>query len=161
MQLMYVKLVSSIAKQAFFPLETGLTFDEKAATWLTPLTTDRLYLHAAVFVSQYFFGSILPRKFGSVNSRTLWHVQRTVVLLRERLTDEGNTRRFSETTLAVIVNLAGYAHLTGDLILARNHIEGLHKIMGLVGETVDFRKNAKLLIEVLRYGLLHGMSFSY
>ena len=60
------------------------------------------------------------------------------------------TTKLSLTTLAAVMGIAGHALVTGDAKAAKQHIEGLHKIVGLRGGVTSFTANPKLLIEILR-----------
>jgi hypothetical protein len=80
------------------------------------------------------------------------HFLTTLKLLRERIAnDDDDQAKLSDSTVAAIMGLVGHAHLTGDFKSARYHMEGLYKIVRLRGGVASFKKNAKLLVEILRY----------
>jgi hypothetical protein len=148
------KPVSSIAKQVLFPLEICILFERRAESWIAPLTVDPAYLHAMIFTSQYYFDAMLTRKSSSVNHRTLLHYLRTLNILQERFAHDDDQARLSNTTVAAIMGIAGYAHITCDSKSAKHHMDGLSKIVNLRGGMISFKNHAKLLVEILRYDSL-------
>jgi hypothetical protein len=134
-----------------YPLETCILFERRAEHWITPLTIDPAYLHAMIFTSQFYFDSIVPRKFSSITQRTLPHYLKTLKLLRERFAQADDEARLSNTTVWAVMGLAGHAHMTGDFKSARNHMEGLCKIVSLRGGVASFKDIPKLLVEILKY----------
>ena len=143
-------LVSSIAKQILFPLETCIFFERRAEAWIAPLASDPVYLHATIFASQYYFDAMVPRNSSPVNHRSLSHFLETVKLLRERLLHENDEAKLSFTTAAAVMALAGQALWTGNSVSAQHHMEGLSRIVSLRGGVATFKENPKLLIEILR-----------
>ncbi|KAF2095836.1 hypothetical protein NA57DRAFT_67545 [Rhizodiscina lignyota] len=142
--------VSFIAKKILFPLEPCVFFERKAETWIAPLTFDPAFLHTMLFTSQYYFDAIAAGKTSALTKVTLHHFLKALKLLRERMSRDDDQAALSDTTAAAIMALSGHALMTGDFDSAMNHIEGLHKIVGLRGGVATFRSNAKLLIEILR-----------
>jgi hypothetical protein len=135
-----------------FALEPCIFFERRAEEWIGPLTTDPAYLHCLIFTSQYFFDAISTGLTGidvPVNHRTMPHYIKGLRLLRDRLSDEGDQARLSNTTVAAIMGLSAHALVTNDLDFARKHIEGLCRIVTLRGGTGTFGDNEKLLVEIL------------
>ncbi|KAF2812776.1 uncharacterized protein BDZ99DRAFT_507057 [Mytilinidion resinicola] len=144
---------SSIAKKILFPLEACMFFEKRAEGWIAPLTFDSAFLHAMIFTSQHYFDAIVPRRSLPPNDRIFPHLLKTLRILRERFAQDDDQARLSFTTLAAVMSIAGHALVTGDTKAAKNHIEGLHKIVTLRGGVTTFRPNAKLLVEILRTDL--------
>lgn len=86
-----------------------------------------------IFTSQYYFDAVVPRKSFVFNQQTWPHFLKALKLLRERLADNDNQDRLSNSTIAAVMGLAGYAHLTGDSRSARHHMEGMLKTISLRG----------------------------
>jgi hypothetical protein len=133
-----------------FPLERCMFFDRRSENWIAPLAVDPAYLHAMIFTAQFYFDALKSGKAISVSRRSMPHFVKTLKLLRERMANEDDQERLSDSTAAAIMGLVGHAHLTGDLKSARYHMEGLYKIVCLRGGVTTFKQNAKLLVEILR-----------
>jgi hypothetical protein len=133
-----------------FPLERCMFFDRRSENWIAPLAVDPAYLHAMIFTAQFYFDALKSQAPTFVSRRSMPHFVKTLKLLRERMADENDPERLSDSTVAAIMGLVGHAHLTGDLKSARNHLEGLYKIVRLRGGVTTFKQNAKLLVEILR-----------
>jgi hypothetical protein len=75
-----------------------------------------------------------------------------VWLLREKLLRRDEEETFSDATVSVVLILANCAYGTGDYETARQHLEGLYKIVKLRGGLATFKNNfgKKLLMEMLR-----------
>lgn len=149
-----------------FPLEQCLLFEGRAEEWVAPLVRDPAYLHAMIFMSQFYFDIIVPRKLDSnaADRRTMphyLHYLKTIRILRERLaTDDDGQTRLSNATAAAIMGLAAHAHLTDNARTSRHHMEGLYKIINLRGGISSFKDNIKLLVEIFRYVLSLSASWS-
>lgn len=143
-----------MANQILFPLQTCMFFDKRDEVWIAPLVIDPIYLHAMIFTSQYFFDTMSPTKHSTINQFITPLVAKTLTLLRERLDQDDDNVKISNTTVAVVVKLAIYAHSTGDSKSARQHVEGLCKMVKLRGGLTAFRENTKLLVLILRYDCL-------
>ncbi|KAI1771129.1 hypothetical protein F4818DRAFT_213531 [Hypoxylon cercidicola] len=141
---------SSIAKQILFPLEPCVLFERKAETWIEPLKFDPVFLHTMIFTSQSYFDVIVAGRTSAITKVALHHFLKALQLLRERIARDDDHVTLSDTTLAAVMAFTGHALLTGDYRLAMNHVQGLHKIVGLRGGVVTFQSNPKLLIEILR-----------
>jgi hypothetical protein len=129
-----------------FALEPCMHFDWRAEMWLLPLSMDPVFLHTMIFTSQYYFNSVLAgRKFHSS------HYLKALTALRERMEHDGDQDKLSFNTMASVMGLAGQAYMMGDVKTARNHLEGLYRIVELRGGIEIFQGNPKLLVEILRY----------
>jgi hypothetical protein len=143
-------IVSSISKRVLFPLEACLLFEKRAENWVAPLTFDPAYLHAMIFTSQHYFDTIASHGHFSVTKSALPHFVHTLRLLHERFSRNEDEMQLSDTTAAAVMCLTGHALLTGNMENARNHMEGLRRIVILKGGVGSLRANTKLLIEILR-----------
>jgi hypothetical protein len=148
---------SSIAKQVLFPLEPCIFFENRAEEWIGPLTTDSAYLHCLIFTAQYFFDAKCSGRRGNevpVNNRTMSHFIKGLAMLRQRMLDDNssNELRFTNSTAAAVMGLSSHALVTGDLDFAKNHLDGLARIVVMRGGFSTFYNGSeKLLVEILRY----------
>ncbi|KAI0401042.1 hypothetical protein F4802DRAFT_446180 [Xylaria palmicola] len=145
---------SSIAKQLLFSLETCIFFDRRAENWVAPLAVDAAFLHANISNSLYYCDVVLARTTPRASQRA-WHYHhtKTLSLLRDRLDSDDGAMQLSNSTVAVILTLAGQAFCTGDLKTAMKHMEGIRRIVGLRGGFGTFKGNEKLVTEILRCDL--------
>ena len=141
--------VSSIAKQALYPLSSCILFEKKEETWREPLAFDSAYLNAMIFTTLGYFETLRHCNRSTASQRTLPHFLRTIQLLRRRLLLEGD-KALTTPTISTILALAAHAHFVGDSESAGYHLGGLHKIVSLRGGVAAFIDNAKLLVEILR-----------
>ncbi|KAH8777930.1 hypothetical protein F5882DRAFT_502748 [Hyaloscypha sp. PMI_1271] len=136
--------LSSIAKQMLFPLERCMFFDRRAENWIAPLAVDPAYLHAMIFTAQFYFDALQSGGSAYISRRSMPHFLTTLKLLRERIANDDDQAKLSDSTVAAIMGLIG-----------------LYKIVCLREGVISFRKNAKLLVEILRCDIgiaLHGGS---
>lgn len=75
---------------------------------------------------------------------------KTVRFLRERLGDEDEDLKLSDSTVMVVLILACHAHRLGQYGTARNHMLGLRKIVDMRGGIAALKTRTKLLIEIFR-----------
>ncbi|KAK4158673.1 hypothetical protein QBC43DRAFT_248993 [Cladorrhinum sp. PSN259] len=149
---------SIIAKSVLFPLESCIYFEHRAEQWTGPLGCDDAFLHALIFSAQCFFdaqasasGVLFVR---SPSRKALPHLIKAIEILRERFAEGGDEEaRKSLTTVSTITSLAALAHASGDEASARNHLEGLYKIVEMRGGMDSFAESDKLLVEILRTDL--------
>ena len=145
---------SSIAKQVLFPLEPCIFFERRAEEWIGPLTTDPAYLHCLIFTAQYFFDAMASGRRGNdvpVNDRTMSHFVKGLGMLKDRMVDDNNDMRLSNSTAAAIMGLSAHAMVTDDLGFAKIHVDGLAKIVQMRGGFSTFYNGSeKLLVEILR-----------
>ncbi|KAF7168374.1 hypothetical protein CNMCM5623_001457 [Aspergillus felis] len=85
--------------------------------------------------------------------RSIVHHSAALKLLRERLSNEGEQIKFSDSTVLVILCLAMHAHFTDDYDAAKHHMQGLRKIVDLRGGLRRFSYNTKLIMEILKCDL--------
>ncbi|KAH7313948.1 hypothetical protein B0I35DRAFT_436154 [Stachybotrys elegans] len=143
---------SSIAKRTLFPLSRYILFKRREENWVEPLAFDSLYLHAIIFSTHQYFESIRGGT-NFPNPRTSIHLQKTLRLLRNRLSSDNEQARLSPSTATVVMTLAAHAHFIGDPASANHHLLGLQKIVQLRGGITSFSDNTKLAVELLRCDL--------
>ncbi|KAI0156151.1 hypothetical protein BJ166DRAFT_594346 [Pestalotiopsis sp. NC0098] len=141
---------SYVSKELIFPLKRCIFFEKRTQDWLEPLTLDTAYLHAMIFTSRHHFEAIGCCEQQHKAPGALHHLLETLRLLRGRLAGNDDAMQLSDTTAAAITALAGHALLTGDIVTARSHMEGLRKIIYLKGGFGSMRANMKLLVEIIR-----------
>lgn len=78
------------------------------------------------------------------------HFLKAVHLLRMKLSQSNDKIKISDETLKVVLSLASHALMLGDEKTARNHLEGLRKLVDLRGGLTTFENDPKLLIEIFR-----------
>ncbi|KAI0435516.1 hypothetical protein F4803DRAFT_328886 [Xylaria telfairii] len=144
---------SSIAKALLFPMESCIFFDRRAQNWIAPLAIDPAFLHVNIFTSLYYYDAVLPRRPFRESQRVRHHYHKAISLLRERLVCDDNEKRLSNTTISIVLSLAGQAFCAGDLKSAVNHIQGIRKIINLRGGLSSITANEKLITEILRCDL--------
>ncbi|KAI1138436.1 hypothetical protein F5Y05DRAFT_384082 [Hypoxylon sp. FL0543] len=147
---------SSIAKQALYPLETCISFDQSdKRQWIEPLAFDSAYLHTMIFTTHDYFNLLLHR---APCGETSPHFFKAVRILRERLLrEDDDPSKISTLTTSVVLALTGHAILVNEYASAEHHLEGLRKIVNLRGGISSLKNSAKLLLEILRCDL--GMVF--
>ncbi|KIX02098.1 uncharacterized protein Z518_08037 [Rhinocladiella mackenziei CBS 650.93] len=123
-----------------------------------------MYLDATAFSAQAYFDIVLGRRknhftlsrIGTESMPTM-HFLKTVRLLRERLVLADEQAKVSDPTILVVLIFATHAHILGEHETAMHHMEGLKKMVDLRGGIVAFKKNSKLVIELLRCDI--GIAF--
>ncbi|KAF2668082.1 hypothetical protein BT63DRAFT_457382 [Microthyrium microscopicum] len=141
---------SSIAKQLLFPLESCVFFENKAKSWIAPLTFDAVFMHTMIFMSRSYFDFHISGRSTAISKGILHHFTRALRLLRERLSGSDDQAMLSDSNMAAIMALSSHALLIGDVKSAKNHLEGLHKIVCIRGGLSSFLLNPKLLIDIMR-----------
>lgn len=143
-------------------MESCIFFDRRAENWIAPLAIDPAFLHVNIFTSLYYYDAVLPRRPFRESQRVRHHYDKAISLLRERLVCDDNDKRLSNTTISIVLSLAGQAFCAGDLKTAVNHIQGIQRIIHLRGGLSSITGNEKLITEILRCDLgiaVHTGSF--
>jgi hypothetical protein len=153
-----LKLVSYIAKQVLFPLESCILFEGRAESWIAPLEFDPAFLHCMIFSAQFYFDAITSRQIPGVTPhltpRTLPYYKKTLDLLQKRFLKQDIHTQTSYTTFSIVNILACHAYVTGDHASAKHYVECLHRLITLRGGTSSFDNSPKLLAEIIKYGPL-------
>lgn len=131
-----------------YPLIVGLGFQTENHGSLYPLEIDAAALHITAFAVQGFVDRVLRRE-DVITPAALLHFQRGLRLLRERLSQEDDNMRLSDTTMSLVLKLATTAHFDGDFRVSKQHMKGLRKMVDLRGGLAAFKGNS-LLAEMLR-----------
>ncbi|KAH9909559.1 hypothetical protein F4778DRAFT_4419 [Xylariomycetidae sp. FL2044] len=145
--------LSMVAKQLLFPLERCMHFEGRAEHWIAPLATDSLFLHSNIFFSLFYFDMLHVGRPCPPRQRTLYHHNKALTLLRERLLSDDDSLRLSNNTIAVVFGLAAQAFVNGDSRSAIHHMEGISRIVSLRGGLSALAGNEKLATEILRCDL--------
>lgn len=140
----------AVGKKLLYPLESCIFFGGHDHSWFQPLLSDALYLHAIAFTTHAYFNLFGGRSSPELRREPERHFLKALGLLRQRLTDEGENA-ISDPTLVVVLSLSMHALMMGDLVSARNHLRGLHKMFGLRGGIPALKDRPKLLIESFRH----------
>jgi hypothetical protein len=136
-----------------YPLESCIVFhrNTKADTsWFELLTSDAVYMHAAVFAAQSYISLASARDDPVAARGAMVHYSAALRLLRERLAVPDGASRVSDATVLAVLYLALHAHFTNDYTTAKHHIEGLRKIVDTRGGLNAFSYNTKIIIELLK-----------
>jgi hypothetical protein len=141
--------VSTVAMKVVYPLMVGIGFQSDKNEGLYPIILDAAALHITAFAVEGFFDRVLRRHKKSTNPAAMLHFQKGLTLLRERLLGEDDEAKISDTTIGVVLKLAGTAHFDGNDHDSKQHIEGLRKMVDLRGGLDGFKGN-KLFNEMLR-----------
>jgi hypothetical protein len=141
--------VSAIAMRIIFPLVMTIGFQADNKEWLYLIGIDAAALHITAFAVEGFIDRILRRQENSINPAAMLHFHTGLRLLRERLLGEDDEMKVSDSTISVVSKLAGVAHFNGDYQAAKQHMEGLRKMVDLRGG-LDVFKGKHLLVEILR-----------
>jgi hypothetical protein len=142
-----------MAKKVMYPLESCIEFHRKDKVdtfYFDLMTYDATYLHAVAFSCQAFFNKASPRETAPMTQRSVAHHSSALKQLRQRLADQGEQIKFSDSTILIILCLAMHAHFTDDFDTAKQHMEGLRKIVDLRGGLGAFSYNSKLVMEILK-----------
>lgn len=138
-------LVSTVATKIIFPLMAAIGFQELNGNWLHPIGRDAAALHITIFAMEGF----LHRQESNTNPAAMLHFQKGLKLLQERLLGADDETKISDETMSAVVKLASAAHFNGDHEAAKQHMEGLRKMVDLRGGISIFQ-NTQLLVEILR-----------
>ncbi|KAI1332848.1 hypothetical protein F5Y16DRAFT_356737 [Xylariaceae sp. FL0255] len=145
--------LSSISKKLLFALEPCMFFDRRAEHWVAPLATDPAYLHVSVFSALYFYGVLVSQNTSIPTQLSWYHYKKALSLLHERLQHDDDRIRLSNSTLNTILTFVGHAFTAGDLVSAKNHLEGMRRVIDLKGGWSTLEGNEKLITEILRADL--------
>lgn len=113
-----------------------------------PIASDPAVLHVTAYAIEGLIDTVLRRQ-EAINPRGMLHLQRGLVLLRDRLAGKDPEARVSDATIAVVLKLASVAHFDGDYHASRQHMEGIRRMVDLRGGVDEFR-GKDLFAEILR-----------
>ncbi|PVH80472.1 hypothetical protein DL98DRAFT_515357 [Cadophora sp. DSE1049] len=118
---------------------------------LYPLVYDAVTLHITAFAIDGFFGRILLGIDG-LSPAAMMHLRKGLRLLRERLMDNDDEKKISDSTIGTVLKLAVTAHFDGELEASKQHMNGLRKMVDLRGGMKVF-DGTKLAVEIMRCDL--------
>ncbi|KAK9420521.1 putative Transcription factor domain-containing protein [Seiridium unicorne] len=147
---------SFIAKRVMYPLERCIVFHKKTkidTSWFEFLTIDAAYTHAAVFASQAYILLTSGGENPPAYKRAMIHHSAALRLLRERVSAPEGESKVSDPTVLVVLYLALHAHFVGDHDTAKQHMDGLRKIVDIRGGLFAFGYNTKLIMELMKCDL--------
>jgi hypothetical protein len=121
-----------------FPLMAAIGFQADNRDRLYPLASDAIALHITAFSIEGFINKVLLQQENPINSVALLHFQKGLSLLRHRLLGDDNESKISDSTMGVVLKLAGVAHFDGDHNASKHHMEGLRKMVDLRGGLETF-----------------------
>lgn len=113
------------------------------------IVSDAAGLHIMAFAVEEFINRVFRHNKNCVNPAAMLHLQKGLKILRERLLGEDEKIKISDSTIGVVVKLAGAAHFNGDYHISTQHMNGLRKMVDLRGG-LDVVKDNKLRTEMLR-----------
>lgn len=132
-----------------FPLMGVVGFEPEKENWLHLLRDDPAGLHITTFALEELISKVIRRQTRSVNVAAMQHFQKGLKILRERLLGDDAAIKISDSTMGVVLKLAGSAHFNGDYQTSKHHMDGLKRIVDLRGG-LDVFKGTQLYQEMLR-----------
>jgi hypothetical protein len=100
-----------------------------------------------LFSARAFLGSTLDNE---LSASVYFHYAQTLQILQARLNEFDQTSAISDSTIMVVITLAGVAELTDDLATVATHVDGLEKIVQLRGGLRALNKYNNLQVKVCR-----------
>lgn len=149
------RTVSQLATRIIYPLSMAIGVLEDQKQWLQRIGIDAAALHITAFAIEGFIDRVLRRSASIVNPTATLHLQRGLSLLRERLLKGDDESRASDSTMGVVLKLAGAAHFDGDYETSHHHMAGLCKMVDLRGGLRAF-KGKHLVVEIFRCVMLES-----
>lgn len=137
--------------QIIFPLLMDIGFHPTDNAWIYPTGCDAAALHISAFAIQTFIDRVLRHQpEDMVNAVAILHYQKGLKLIRERLLGDDDEAKISDATICTVLKLASAAQFQGDVETARQHMQGLRKMVDLRGGLDVFQYDPKLLLEIWR-----------
>lgn len=132
-------------KEAFYPAEVCVDFDQTRSQWIQYLTYDRAYFYTCLFTSQ---GIVDYSRDAKIGATTLAYHSKSLQHLRLNLAESKTAT--STSTLAVVVSLVLISAQFGDIDMAKNHMHALYEMVKMRGGIESLRENYELQIKVCR-----------
>jgi hypothetical protein len=108
-------------------------------------------LHINALTIQSFVDRVLNcQPAEMVNSVAALHHQKGLMLLRQRLEGDDDEAKVFDDTISAILKLASAAQLDGVAEVAKQHMQGLRKMVDLRGGLGAFGGNLKRSVEIWR-----------
>ena len=126
------------------PFQSTPLFSQEEAWWREPLNGDRVALHFTLFLAKGY--QTFVRGSSRPDPQLIYHYIQTIALLQRRLAAGDEEKSISDATMQVVIGLGKVAAFRGDVSVARQHLEGLYKMVMLRGglQAVD----RKLMIKI-------------
>lgn len=140
--------VSPIAQTVVYPLITAIGSQADNREWLHLCTKDVAALHLTAFSVEGFIDLFLHRRM--IGPAAMVHFHKGVTILRERLSSDDEEAKTTDATIGVVLKLAIAAHFSGEHQAAKQHMEGIRKMVDCRGGLGTF-KGSELSSEMLRY----------
>lgn len=138
-------------KKGSSPLESLAVGQSRQPYWIEYLATDPAFLHSMVFLTRSYFELMCtPEARMRYDSRTLPHYLKAVGLVRKRISQGDGQEALSEATISTVLSLVGHAHLAGDFVSARHHLEGVRRIIVARGGMSTLEHHVSLLTDIAR-----------
>lgn len=134
--------------EVMFPLASYIAFDSHETSWFDQLTVDAAYLHITAFAGEALTNKVRGQECLTRNQAVMQHFSTGVRLLRQRIEKGDIDAKVADSTISIVLILAISAHLMNDRT-ARQHMEGIHRMILLRGGLVTLR-NQKLKMEICR-----------
>ncbi|KAI0382530.1 hypothetical protein F5Y04DRAFT_279817 [Hypomontagnella monticulosa] len=144
--------VTTVISGIVFPLRAAIGFQSDNRGWDSPFGRDAASLHITTFAAQGFIDRVLNRQESITNPEAILHFHKGLKLLRERLLGDDDEIKISDSTMSIVLKLASIAHFDGNYEIAKQHMDGLRKMVDLRGG-LDVFRGTSLLVEMLRYDL--------
>ncbi len=132
-----------------FPLMMAIGFRADHTEPMYPVFADAAVLHVTAFAVEGFIQRILRHRGKDLGPAAMLHYQRGVQVLRERLQGEDKVAMLSDSTIGAVVKLADTSHFDGECEAAKQHMEGLRRIVDLRGG-LDVFGRSRLPMEILK-----------
>ena len=103
------------------------------AEWLHTIRDDRAALHMTSFAVESFIDAFLHQRDEVVSPTAMMHFQKGVSLLRERLQSEDLGITSTDSTIGTVLKLTTAAVFSGEHQMAKQHMQGVRKLVDLRG----------------------------
>ncbi|KIW21664.1 hypothetical protein PV08_02244 [Exophiala spinifera] len=154
-----VKLIE-LDKNGVYPYEVCLRVHPVQRGWFAYMISDICCIHSMMFSVRAFVDNISSLE--QISKAAAFHYDQTLRHLQARINVFEHTAwdpALSDCTIMVILNLAQAAEITGDLEAARNHVNGLLRIVSLRGGLRSLHAHNNLQVKVCRADLGLAMRF--
>ena len=144
--------VINLDKEGVYPYEVCLQVHPTERGWFPYMISDICCIHSMMFSVRAFVDA--ASYGGQISRQAAFHHDQTLQLLQGRLNAFAQGQRdlvFCDSTIMVIIILATAAELTGDFASAKNHIDGLLKIVSLRGGVASLNTHNNMQVKVCRY----------
>ncbi|CAG9981904.1 unnamed protein product [Clonostachys byssicola] len=128
-----------------YPRELGIDYERSRSSWFVWLSYDLGFFQSVLLSASAMVDYKTKKPFSNATHQ---HLQKTIGLLNERLSDDNLAR--SDATISIVLNLTRLADYSGDEEAKRTHIGGLQRLVHLRGGLDAFRSNNKMWIKLSR-----------